>query len=129
MMKHNRKEENIQLLIYLLNKVQTDPSLDDMRLGQLLLNCVDESLLYHIESVDLQNRIENEFKQEKVELNNKTYYDMFDKFMIVRNNLLSKSIKEKMSIAQYVENFSTDEDVELYLSYKLLLNSSTGLND
>ena len=34
--KHNRKKENIELLEYLLKEFQTNPYLEDVRLGQLL---------------------------------------------------------------------------------------------
>ncbi len=33
--KHNRKKENVELLEYLLKEFQTNPSLEDVRLGSL----------------------------------------------------------------------------------------------
>ena len=60
--KHNRKEESIALLEYLLKEFQTNPHLEDIRLGQLIVNSIplpdDLSRLYMIESDELQDNIE-----------------------------------------------------------------------
>lgn len=60
--KHNRKKENIELLEYLLKEFQTNPYLEDVRLGQLIVNSIplpdDLSRLYMIESDELQENIE-----------------------------------------------------------------------
>lgn len=60
--KHNRKEENIALLEYLLKEFQTNPSLEDVRLGQLIVNSIPSTdnltRLFMIESNDLKENIE-----------------------------------------------------------------------
>ena len=60
--KHNRKEESIALLEYLLKEFQTNPHLEDVRLGQLIVNSIplpdDLSRLYMIESDELKDNIE-----------------------------------------------------------------------
>ena len=61
--KHNRKKENIALLEYLLTKFQTNPNLEDIRLGQLIVNSVPPlsnnlTRLFMIESSELQERIQ-----------------------------------------------------------------------
>lgn len=59
----NRKEENINLLRFLIEQYETKPELADIRLGQLLLNVVpSESLLYHLEAKDIQERVEKSLK-------------------------------------------------------------------
>ena len=64
--KHNRKEENIALLEYLLKEFQTNPHLEDVRLGQLIVNSIplpnDLSRLYMIESDELKDNIELSLK-------------------------------------------------------------------
>lgn len=63
-MPQNRKTETIELLNFLIEKYKTDPSLSDIRLGQLLLNVIpNESLLYHLESKDIQKRVDNFLKK------------------------------------------------------------------
>ena len=60
--KHNRKEESIALLEYLLKEFQTNPHLEDVRLGQLIVNSIplpnDLSRLDMIESDELKDNIE-----------------------------------------------------------------------
>lgn len=58
--KHNRKEENIKLLKFLLDKIENDKSLEDIRLGQLISWGLSETQypLFYIESSDLQSFIE-----------------------------------------------------------------------
>lgn len=56
--KHNRKEENIALLEYLLTEFQTNPNLEDIRLGQLIVNSVPPTRLFMMESSELQERIQ-----------------------------------------------------------------------
>lgn len=50
----NRKEDNLEVLEYLLSAVKED-KVGDLRLGQLLLNVVpnNDSLLYNIEGDSL----------------------------------------------------------------------------
>lgn len=63
-MPQNRKTETIDLLNFLIEKYKTDPSLTDIRLGQLLLNVIpNESLLFHLESKDIQQRVNNFLKK------------------------------------------------------------------
>lgn len=63
-MPQNRKTETIELLNFLIEKYKTNPSLSDIRLGQLLLNVIpNESLLYHLESKDIQKRVDNFLKK------------------------------------------------------------------
>lgn len=61
--KLSRKDDAIKLLNYLIKLYETDDSLEDVRLGQLLCNVVLETnLLYNIESHDLKDLFENEFQ-------------------------------------------------------------------
>ena len=63
-MQQNRKAEAIELLNFLIEQYKKNPDLEDIRLGQLLLNVVpNESLLYHLESKDIQTRIDNFLKK------------------------------------------------------------------
>lgn len=63
-MPQKRKTEAIELLNFLIEKYEKDPSLSDIRLGQLLLNVIpSESLLYHLESKDIQQRVNNFLKK------------------------------------------------------------------
>ena len=63
-MPQKRKTETIELLNFLIEKYKTDPSLTDIRLGQLLLNVIpNESLLFHLESKDIQKRVDNFLKK------------------------------------------------------------------
>lgn len=63
-MRQDRKAEAIELLNYLIEQYITNPNLEDIRLGQLLLNVVpNESLLYHLESQDIRQRIDNFLKK------------------------------------------------------------------
>ena len=63
-MPQNRKTEAIDLLNFLIEKYKTDHSLTDIRLGQLLLNVIpNESLLFHLESKDIQQRVDNFLKK------------------------------------------------------------------
>ena len=63
-MPQNRKTEAIDLLNFLIEKYKTDTSLSDIRLGQLLLNVIpNENLLFHLESKDIQQRINNFLKK------------------------------------------------------------------
>lgn len=56
--KRDRKSENIALLEYLIKEFQTNPTLEDIRLGQLILNTIPvDSILYNIEAPELQKRI------------------------------------------------------------------------
>lgn len=56
--KHDRKSEAIDLLEHLITIYKTDDSVKDIRLGQLLLNAVNnEHLLYHMESDHLKDAI------------------------------------------------------------------------
>lgn len=58
-MTQNRKTEAIELLNFLIEQYEKNPDIEDLRLGQLLLNVVpNESLLYHLESKDIQIRID-----------------------------------------------------------------------
>ena len=63
---HNRKEENITLLEYLLTEFQTNPHLEDVRLGQLIVNAIpapdDLTRLFMIESDELKENIELSLK-------------------------------------------------------------------
>ena len=64
LMPQNRKTETIELLNFLIEKYEKDPSLLDIRLGQLLLNVIpNESLLFHLESKDIQKRVDNFLKK------------------------------------------------------------------
>lgn len=59
MQKHNRKAETIELLKWLIEQFETNPCLEDVRLGQLLLNSTpSESILYNIEAESLKENIE-----------------------------------------------------------------------
>lgn len=63
-MPQKRKTETIELLNFLIEKYKTDPSLTDIRLGQLLLNVIpNESLLFHLESKDIQKRVDKFLKK------------------------------------------------------------------
>ena len=63
-MPQKRKTEAIELLNFLIEQYEKNPDLSDIRLGQLLLNVVpNESLLYHLESKDIQKRINNFLKK------------------------------------------------------------------
>lgn len=63
-MQQKRKTEAIELLNFLIEQYKKNPDLEDIRLGQLLLNVVpNESLLYHLESKDIQTRIDNFLKK------------------------------------------------------------------
>lgn len=63
-MKQKRKTEAIELLNFLIEQYKTNPDLKDIRLGQLLLNVVpNESLLFNLESKDIQTRIDNFLKK------------------------------------------------------------------
>ena len=63
-MTQNRKTEAIELLNFLIEQYEKNPDIENLRLGQLLLNVVpNESLLYHMESKDIQNRINNFLKK------------------------------------------------------------------
>lgn len=59
---HNRKEENIALLEYLLNEFQTNPNLEDIRLGQLIVNSINPTKLFMMESDKLKENIESFIK-------------------------------------------------------------------
>lgn len=59
MQQPNRKAENIELLKWLINQFETNPHLEDVRLGQLLLNSTpSKSILYNIEAKSLKENIE-----------------------------------------------------------------------
>lgn len=59
-MPQKRKTEAIQLLNFLIQQYETNSNIEDIRLGQLLLNVIpNESLLYHLESKDIQQKISN----------------------------------------------------------------------
>ena len=60
--KHNRKKENIELLEYLLKEFQTNPSLEDVRLGQLIVNSINPTKLFMMESDKLKENIESFIK-------------------------------------------------------------------
>mgnify|MGYP001686854868 CR=1 FL=1 len=63
-MQQKRKTEAIELLNFIIEQYKKNPDLEDIRLGQLLLNVVpNESLLYHLESKDIQTRIDNFLKK------------------------------------------------------------------
>ena len=63
-MQQKRKIEAIELLNFLIEQYEKNPDLEDIRLGQLLLNVIpNESLLYHLESKDIQTRIDNFLKK------------------------------------------------------------------
>lgn len=63
-MQQKRKTEAIELLKFLIEQYETNPDLEDIRLSQLLLNVVpNESLLYHLESKNIQTRIDNFLKK------------------------------------------------------------------
>ena len=63
-MTQNRKTEAIELLNFLIEQYKKNSDLKDIRLGQLLLNVIpNESLLYHLESKDIQTRIDNFLKK------------------------------------------------------------------
>lgn len=60
----SRKEENVQLLHFLIEQYETNPDISDIRLGQLLLNAVpNESLLYHLEAKGIQERVKESLRQ------------------------------------------------------------------
>lgn len=64
--KHNRKKENIELLEYLLKEFQTNPYLEDVRLGQLIVNSIPSTnnltKLFMMESDDLKENIKISLK-------------------------------------------------------------------
>ena len=64
--KHNSKKENIELLEYLLKEFQTNPYLEDVRLGQLIVNSIPSpdnlTRLFTIESNELKENIELSLK-------------------------------------------------------------------
>lgn len=63
-MQQKRKTEAIELLNFIIEQYKKNPDLEDIRLGQLLLNVVpNENLLYHLESKDIQTRIDNFLKK------------------------------------------------------------------
>lgn len=63
-MPQNRKTEAIELLNFIIEQYEINSDLKDIRLGQLLLNVVpNESLLYHMESKDIQTRIDKFLKK------------------------------------------------------------------
>ena len=63
-MQQKRKTEAIELLNFIIEQYKKNPDLEDIRLGQLLLNVIpNESLLYHLESKDIQTRIDNFLKK------------------------------------------------------------------
>ena len=63
-MQQKRKTEAIELLKFLIEQYETNPNLEYIRLSQLLLNVVpNESLLYHLESKNIQTRIDNFLKK------------------------------------------------------------------
>ena len=63
-MPQKRKTEAIELLKFLIEQYENNSIIEDIRLGQLLLNVVpNKSLLYHIESKELQTRISNFLKK------------------------------------------------------------------
>ena len=63
-MPQNRKTEAIELLNFIIEQYEKNSDLKDIRLGQLLLNVVpNESLLYHMESKDIQTRIDKFLKK------------------------------------------------------------------
>ena len=63
-MQQKRKIEAIELLNFLIEQYEKNTDLEDIRLGQLLLNVVpNESLLYHLESKDIRQRIDNFLKK------------------------------------------------------------------
>lgn len=63
-MQQKRKTEAIELLKFLIEQYETNPDLEDIRLSQLLLNVIpNESLLYHLESKNIQTRIDNFLKK------------------------------------------------------------------
>lgn len=60
MQQHNRKTENIELLKWLIEQFETNPCIEDIRLGQLLINSTpDESILYNIEANQLKENIKD----------------------------------------------------------------------
>lgn len=63
-MPQKRKTEAIDLLKFLIEQYENNSIIEDIRLGQLILNVVpNESLLYHLESKELQTRISNFLKK------------------------------------------------------------------
>lgn len=63
-MPQKRKTEAIELLNFLIEQYENNSIIEDIRLGQLLLNVVpNKSLLYHLESKELQTRISNFLKK------------------------------------------------------------------
>lgn len=63
-MPQKRKTEAIELLKFLIEQYENNSIIEDIRLGQLLLNVIpNESLLYHLESKELQTRISNFLKK------------------------------------------------------------------
>lgn len=62
-MRQTRKIEAIELLQFLIEQYETNTDLADIRLGQLLINVIsNESLLYNLESKDIQERITKHLK-------------------------------------------------------------------
>lgn len=63
-MPQKRKTEAIELLNFLIEQYENNSIIEDIRLGQLLVNVVpNESLLYHLESKEFQTRISNFLKK------------------------------------------------------------------
>lgn len=63
-MPQKRKTKAIELLKFLIEQYENNSIIEDIRLGQLILNVVpNESLLYHLESKELQTRISNFLKK------------------------------------------------------------------
>ena len=59
-MPQKRKTEAIELLNFLIQQYEKNSNIEDIRLGQLLLNVIpNESLLYHLESKDIQQKLSN----------------------------------------------------------------------
>lgn len=59
-MPQKRKTEAIELLNFLIQQYETNSNIEDIRLGQLLLNVIpNESLLYHLESKNIQQKLSN----------------------------------------------------------------------
>lgn len=57
--RHNRKSEAIDLLEYLTTVYRTNDGVKDIRLGQLLLDAInDEHVLYHMESNYIKDAID-----------------------------------------------------------------------
>lgn len=63
-MPQKRQTEAIELLNFLIEQYKSNPDLEDIRLGQLLLNVIpNESLLFYLESKDIQQQINNFLKK------------------------------------------------------------------